>query len=345
MSYRMKRTLFLLGDINFLGVEEASGLFERVKPALAGADMVFANLECCLFDAPAAYAERRGFYAPARLGVALADLGVDAVGVANNVTIGAAAITASLATLDELGIAHTGAGPDEESARRPAVVERNGVRFGVLQRTAVYWQNGHVAGPRGPGVATIPGHTAYRPVIEHGHTLTRPGVPPEVVTWADREGRERLAADIARLREEADVVVASCHWGLRRDVLAYQREYAHAAIDAGADIVFGHGPHAPLAIEHYKGRPIFYGAGGFSFQEEHNGRRLTHWTGLMVKVELDGGRTAGTRFAFVERNDANQTVLSPPAEQAEELRLLAESSAGLGTRLTVAGDWVTVEAA
>ncbi len=340
----MKRTLFLLGDINFLGVTDATGLFDRVKPVLAGADLVFANLECCLFDAPDGYAEQRGFYAPRHLGRALVDLGVHAVGTANNVTIGAAAIRSSLAALDGLGIAHAGAGPDLAAALRPAIVERNGYRFGILQRTAVYWRNGHVATDRSPGVATIPGHTAYRPTLESGHTLTRPGVPPEVVTWADPDGLEAFQADIARLRRDADFVVASCHWGLKRDVLAYQRAYAHAAIDAGADVVFGHGPHAPLAIESYRGRSIFYGSGGFSFQAAHQGDALTHWTGLLVRIDLVDDRIDRTSFSFVQRNDANQTVLSPAAEQAVELRLLVESSGLLGTTLTVAGDEVVVTA-
>ncbi|BBK30536.1 poly-gamma-glutamate synthesis protein (capsule biosynthesis protein) [Stella humosa] len=337
----MKRTLFLLGDINFLGVADAAGLFDRVKPALAGADLVFANLECCLFDPPAGYAETRGFYAPARLAAALADLGVDAVGTANNVNVGAAAILGSLAALDGAGIAHAGSGADLAAARAPAIVDGNGLSIGILQRTAVFWR-GQPATARGPGVATILGHTAYRPMIEHGHTLTRPGVPPEVVTWADRDGLAAFAADIAALRREAGFVVASCHWGLKHDVLAYMREYAHAAIDAGADIVFGHGPHAPLAIERYRGRTIVYGAGGFSFQAEHGGVALTHWTGLMVRLDLVDDRIQRTSFSFVQRNDANQTVIVPPEGVAEELRLLVASSAPLGAALTVADGCVTV---
>ena len=52
-------------------------------------------------------------------------------------------------------------------------------------------------------------------------------------------------------------MVASCHWGLHKEVLAYMREIGHAAIDAGADIVIGHGPHYSLAVEVYRGKPIF----------------------------------------------------------------------------------------
>ena len=46
------------------------------------------------------------------------------------------------------------------------------------------------------------------------------------------------------------------------------REFAHAAIDEGADLVVGHGSHTVLGVEIYKGRPILYGVGNFLFQNE-----------------------------------------------------------------------------
>ena len=48
-------------------------------------------------------------------------------------------------------------------------------------------------------------------------------------------------------------------------------EIGHAAIDAGADIVIGHGPHYSLPVEVYRGKPIFYGLGSFSFHTGHAG--------------------------------------------------------------------------
>jgi poly-gamma-glutamate synthesis protein (capsule biosynthesis protein) len=45
-------------------------------------------------------------------------------------------------------------------------------------------------------------------------------------------------------------------------------EFSHAAIDAGADVIAGHGSHTPLGIEIYKGKPIFYSLGTFVFQNE-----------------------------------------------------------------------------
>ena len=45
-------------------------------------------------------------------------------------------------------------------------------------------------------------------------------------------------------------------------------EFARAAIDAGADVVAGHGPHLTLGVEVYRGRPILYSLGDFIFQNE-----------------------------------------------------------------------------
>jgi poly-gamma-glutamate capsule biosynthesis protein CapA/YwtB (metallophosphatase superfamily) len=50
---------------------------------------------------------------------------------------------------------------------------------------------------------------------------------------------------------------------------AFVVEVAHAAIDAGADVVAGHGPHLTLGVEIYKGRPILYSLGNFIFQNDN----------------------------------------------------------------------------
>ena len=57
----MQQTVFLLGDVNLKGVQDAHGLFDHVSEPLLGADLVFANLECCLYDLPINAQERRGF--------------------------------------------------------------------------------------------------------------------------------------------------------------------------------------------------------------------------------------------------------------------------------------------
>jgi poly-gamma-glutamate synthesis protein (capsule biosynthesis protein) len=49
-------------------------------------------------------------------------------------------------------------------------------------------------------------------------------------------------------------------------------EFAHACVDAGADMVIGHGPHLLRGLEIYNGKPIFYSVGNFIFQYEYTQR-------------------------------------------------------------------------
>ncbi|CAN7577794.1 CapA family protein [Bosea sp. LjRoot9] len=333
----MTRAMYLLGDINLKGVDDPSLVFEHVAPKLAGASMVFANLECCLFDDAATAAEQRGFYVPTRFAAVLKAVGLHAVGMANNVNIGQEAITSSLAALGRAGIATVGAGLDAAAAREPLIIERDGLRYGILQRTAIYWPDTHEAGPGQVGVAVIKAHTAYRPKLEQQAARTRPGVPPEVVTWADPGSLAECARAIANLRERADIVIASFHWGYRAEILNYQREFAHAAIDAGADLVFGHGPHMILPIELHAGRPIVYGCGNFSFQFAHD--RVLHagWVGMFLRASIADGAIGSIEIAFVERNAANQTVVRAIDELPQARDRLTAASAELGCRLETDG--------
>src|SRR6202000_929536 len=100
----------------------------------------------------------------------------------------------------------------------------------------------------------------------------------------------RFTEDVAALRGRADIVVVSLHWGLHKEVFAYMRELAHAAIDAGADIVIGHGPHYSLPVEVYRDKPIFYGLGSFSFHTGHAGQRHGDWLGMIVRVTCENAR-------------------------------------------------------
>jgi poly-gamma-glutamate capsule biosynthesis protein CapA/YwtB (metallophosphatase superfamily) len=339
----MRHNLILTGDINLLGVSDPSIPFARVRDRLRAADVVFANLECCFYEPDGERSpEDEGFYAPLKAAEALSIAGVHAVGDANNVNYGAPAIRSSLKRLEVLGILHTGAGVNSVDARKPVIVERDGVRFGFLQRTSVYWSHGHEATATYPGVATIKAHTAYRPQIEQLRTLTRPGMPPEVVTWADPAALAQFREDIAAIRAQADVVIASHHWGLDHEVLAYQVEIAHTAIDAGADLVMGHGPHLPLGIELYQDKPIFYGVGSFSFETGHRGRAHPDWIGLMLHVIVQDGALAHVAFAFVRHNAQNETVLRPMVAEQAELDHLRSLSKRFSTVLEVEGDEVVV---
>jgi poly-gamma-glutamate capsule biosynthesis protein CapA/YwtB (metallophosphatase superfamily) len=339
----MRHNLILTGDINLLGVTDLTTPFARVRDRLHAADLVFANLECCFFEPEGERSlEDEGFYAPLKSAEALTFAGVHAVGNANNVNYGAPAIRSSLRRLDEIGVLHTGAGVNSAEARKPVIVERDGVRFGFLQRTSVYWSHGHEATTTYPGVATIKAHTAYRPQIEQLRTLTRPGMPPEIVTWADPDALARFREDLVALRSRSDVVIASHHWGLDHEVLDYQLQIAHTAIDAGADLVMGHGPHMPLGIEIYRDKPIFYGVGSFSFETGHRGRAHPDWIGLMLQVAAEDRTLTRAAFSFVRHNAQNETVPCSIAAEQQELDRLRHLSARFGTVLAVEGDEVVV---
>ncbi len=188
----MRTTLIFVGDVNLMNVTDPAAPFARVADALGRADVRFANLECCFYEPPAARSlSDEGFYASPRVAEALRIARFDAVGTANNVNYGDEAILSSLRTLDALGIPHTGSGANSAAAHEPAIVERNGLKIGFIQRTSVYWPTNHEAGEHSPGVAALRGHTAYRVPAHKTRPeippMNRPGVPPEVMTWADPE--------------------------------------------------------------------------------------------------------------------------------------------------------------
>ena len=80
--------------------------------------------------------------------------------------------------------------------------------------------------------------------------------------------RDRIADSIADLRQQgAEVVICAFHWGEEKAYTpnSNQVSWGHIAIDAGADIVYGHHAHVLQPIEYYNGGVIFYGLGNFSF--------------------------------------------------------------------------------
>src|SRR3954452_11781901 len=117
----MATKMILTGDVNLMNATDPAVPFALVTDEFRAADIVFSNLECCLYEPPSGHSvEHEGFYAdPSVAGEALRAAGIQAVGIANNVNYGAAAITASIARLDRLGIAHTGAGANGITARAP----------------------------------------------------------------------------------------------------------------------------------------------------------------------------------------------------------------------------------
>src|SRR4029077_1747870 len=117
-----------------------------------------------------------------------------------------------------------------------------------------------------PGIVPMRAHTYYKRGGNQSEAFPQPGTPPRILTVPYEEDLQALQEDIRKAKQQADAVVMSIHWGLHhipKAIATYQPKVAHAAIDAGADLILGHHPHCLKAVEVYKGKVCFYSIGNF----------------------------------------------------------------------------------
>ncbi len=279
--------------------DDGKGIFKNVREKLKGGDIIFGNLEGPLIDEGTAQ-KCRGrsveqhcyeFRTPTRYVRHLAEAGFNAVSIANNHIhdFGAEGLVSTLATLKAAGIRAVG-------GKRVA-------RFVI----------------RGRKVAIV------------GFSLSR---PPEPIGSCANLKEIQL---IKELKEKNNIVIVSFHGGaegreathvtdvtewfegeIRGNVVGFSR----AAVDAGADLVVGHGPHVIRAMEVYKGKLIAYSLGNFltygAFRRTGPSR-----IGLILKADIDwttGNLISGSIFPVVHRGRG-----IPVADrQGEAIRLVKE---------------------
>ncbi len=253
--------LLLVGDL-ILDEPDPDSFFDASRELLKSADLVVGQVEVphtsrgvpSSVDVPAPPAD------PAHLGaLARAGLGVATLAGNHIFDSGPNGIEDTIGALTELGIASAGAGMTIDEARRPAIVERAGLRVGVLSYNCVGPRESR-ATSRKAGAAPLDVLTHYE--LDHAG----PGGPPRVYTFVTPESLDALRADVLRLREAVDVVVVAFHKGIGHlpvVVHSYERELGHVAIDCGADVVVGHHAHILRGIEIYRGKPVFHGLGNF----------------------------------------------------------------------------------
>lgn len=226
-------------DGTYLPVENGKHLFEHVSPWLKEADAAFGNLETSFLDSggnlkkcvdPQTYYV---FRTPSSYAGLLAEAGFDAVSIANNHTndLGEKGRRSTRHILDSIGIAYAGHTP--------------------LAKTTVFKKG-----------ETVFGFCAFS-----SSPLT-----PDLRDTAEVHGI------ISDLRSRCQILVVSfhggnegadfCHLPFCDEVyLGHNQgnvvEFARFCIDHGADIVFGHGPHLPRAMELYREHLIAYSLGNF----------------------------------------------------------------------------------
>jgi poly-gamma-glutamate synthesis protein (capsule biosynthesis protein) len=186
---------------------------------------------------------------------ALRRAGFRAVTLAGNhiADCGAEGIADTVAALDAAGIAHCGAGADLDAARRPCFIEAGGMSLAVLSYNCVGPEEAW-ATPTRAGCAWL------RVATADGSRIT----PRAPLSTPDEASLAQLRADIHAARQQAQLVVVALHKGVVHTpatLAPYERPLAHAAIDAGADVVVGHHAHILRGIEIYAGKPVFHGLG------------------------------------------------------------------------------------
>jgi len=269
-----------------------------VREYLSGADLTLANLENPVVRSAVYHPEATTFTGDLRLMPVLKQAGTDGVTLGNNhiLDAGTSGLLETLGHLEDAGIAYAGAAADLAAAREPMVFELGGTRVGVLSYQGVPSYDWAWAAETTPGTA---------PLVE-----------------------DVMREDIRRLRTRVDLVVVMPHWG--KEYVATpepgQVDLAHAAVEAGADLVVGGHAHWPKGMEVYEGSPIFYGVGNFlldqSWSEETS-------TGIFAEITLYGDRVVQVRpVPFVLLDYAQPNFLVPEAGGERALRGVFSASLG-----------------
>jgi poly-gamma-glutamate capsule biosynthesis protein CapA/YwtB (metallophosphatase superfamily) len=239
-------TIIGVGDImmgsnypnNMLPSNDGAFLLKEVEPILKDADVTFGNLEGTLLNdggTPKTCRDPKVCYVfrtPVSFVQNLTNAGFDMMSLANNHAgdFGETGRRSSIKTLEDAGIKHAG-----QITHKFTVFEKENIRYGLI---------------------------AFAP-------------NSGCVSLNDLEGAKKL---VLHLDSIVDVVIVSFHGGAegaqyqnvpRQNELFHGEnrgdvyKFSHTLIDAGADIVFGHGPHVTRAIEVYKDRFIAYSMGNF----------------------------------------------------------------------------------
>ena len=294
--------------------------FELARPTLAAADVVVGHVEVPFTlereGSPNVPLEARD---PRKLS-ALGRAGVHVTSLAANHLYdeGQAGVRDTLAGLRAQGILPFGAGLNLKEARQPAVLERSGLRLGFLSYNLVGPKESW-AGARKAGGAYVYILSSYE--LDHA----TPGGTPNVYTGAEAESLERMCEDIRDLRSRTDFVMVSMHKGTVHTpalVMPYEKQVAHAAIDAGADAVVGHHAHILRGIELYKGKPIYHGLGNFV--------TVTHALSPTGVTDQDDWALRRLKlFGFVPDPETPEYPFHPESRNAMLARVLVNADGGV----------------
>ncbi|MFQ5808444.1 MAG: CapA family protein [Armatimonadota bacterium] len=287
-----------------IGRHGATHVFAHVKDELADGDLRFCNLESPI-SATGPHAPRACVFRASREAIgALTDAGLDIVSIANNHAMDARreGLQNTMTALAQNRIGFAGAAWAEGGEPPSAMLRVNGIRLRFLAFTDI-----------GRGDARV-----------------------------SPESHAEALAQVQKAKEKADLLVASVHWGseYRRRPSEWQQRFAHALLEAGADIVLGHHPHVLQGVEAVDGKLICYSMGNFVFDQR--GRERMESAIFRIRYEEGEGFSLRLRPVWIPRatfapelcdQDRGGTIL-------ERMRGLCKE---LGTGMRIEGDVGVVE--
>jgi len=226
-------------DPNYIPALASNG-YEHALSGLDGLfledDLTVINLECPVSTVGIRVPKQFNFRCDTAALPIVRDLGVDVANQGNNHVLdyGPEAMLDSIANIEAAGIIPVGVGVDADAAHRAAIIEIGGWTVAVVGFGGVIPAGNWLAGPDHPGMAD-------------GDTI------------------ETMTAAVAEAARQADLVVVTIHWGveLQSGPPSDDVARAHAMIEAGADIIFGHHPHRLNSLEVHQGKPIAWSLGNF----------------------------------------------------------------------------------
>jgi poly-gamma-glutamate synthesis protein (capsule biosynthesis protein) len=249
-----------------LAAHDTAMPFRKIAPLLAASDIAFVNLESPFSDRGPYFEGGLIFHAAPEMisGLQLAHVAIASTANNHSRDCGPRGVEFTVKWLRAHGIAAVGSGLTEQEAHQGVILTRHGIRFGFL-----------------------------------GYTFDQSNG-----NWKDVDARvavanvDALRRDIADLKQRADVVIVSMHHGIEYmpTPSAAQVEFAHAAIDAGAQLVIGHHPHVIEPEEDYHGGEIIYSLGNFVFDQY---QRTATQHGEIVQVSFLGRQILATHFLNV----------------------------------------------
>jgi poly-gamma-glutamate synthesis protein (capsule biosynthesis protein) len=225
----------------------------------------------------------------------------------------------TVSSLSSAGAVPAGAGPDFPTAAEPAVLE---VPQGRVIIIAV-----------GSESSGIPSSWAAG--------LGRPGVAMTTLSPADIDA---IAARIADVSRQGDLVVVSIHWGANwgYHVPPSHRRFAHDLIDrAGAHVVHGHSSHHPMGIEVYRNRPILYGCGDLINDYEGIAGHETYrpGVGMLYLMAMDSDEGVLTNLELVPMRMHRFRLERAGADDREWLRtVISREGERFGSSVESSGD-------